>query len=107
MNGCLLVGWLGTDLCRATVDRGNRLDARIVELAAKSLYEPVVRRLRCLRGVSTLTEVGLAVKIGDWHRLTGRSIGAYLGLVPTESSSGPPGRRARSPRPVTVACGGR
>ena len=29
-----------------------------------------------------------AVEIGDWHRLTGRSIGAYLGLVPTEHSSG-------------------
>jgi len=44
--------------------------------------------LRCLRGVATLTAFGLAVEIGDWHRLTGRSIGAYLGLVPTESSSG-------------------
>ena len=42
----------------------------------------------CLRGVSTLTGFGLAVEIGDWHRFTGGSIGAYLGLVPTESSSG-------------------
>ena len=39
-------------------------------------------------GSSTLTAFGLAVEIGDWHRFTGRSIGAYLGLVPTESSSG-------------------
>lgn len=31
---------------------------------------------------------GLAVEIGDWYRLDGRSIGAYLGLVPAESSSG-------------------
>jgi len=38
--------------------------------------------------VSTLTAFGLAVEIGDWSRLTGRTIGAYLGLVPTESSSG-------------------
>ena len=30
----------------------------------------------------------MAVEIGDWHRLTGRSIGAYLGLVPSEYSSG-------------------
>jgi transposase len=37
---------------------------------------------------STLTAFGLAVEIGDWHRLDGRSIGAYLGLVPTESSFG-------------------
>ena len=35
-----------------------------------------------------MTAFGLAVEIGDWHRLSGRSIGAYLGLVPTESSSG-------------------
>ena len=48
----------------------------------------MVRRLCCLRGVSTLTGFGLAVEIGDWHRFTGSTIGAYLGLVPTESSSG-------------------
>ena len=35
-----------------------------------------------------MTAFGLAVKIGDWHRLDGRRIGAYLGLVHTESSSG-------------------
>ena len=39
-------------------------------------------------GGSTLTGFGLAVEIGDWHRFTGSTIGAYLGLVPTESSSG-------------------
>jgi hypothetical protein len=48
----------------------------------------VVARLACLRGVSTLTGFALAVEIGDWQRLTGASIGAYLGLVPSESSSG-------------------
>ena len=45
-------------------------------------------RLCSLRGVSTLTAFGLAVEIGDWDRLTGRTIGAYLGLVPCEYSSG-------------------
>ena len=35
-------------------------------------------------GLSTLTGFGLAVEIGDWDRFTGASIGAYLGLVPTE-----------------------
>ena len=28
------------------------------------------------------------MEIGDWHRLSGRSIGAYLGMTPTEYSSG-------------------
>src|SRR5664280_2442192 len=45
-------------------------------------------QLGCLRGVATLTGFGLAVEVGDWDRLTGSTVGAYLGLVPTESSSG-------------------
>ena len=68
-----------------TVDRRDRLDRAIEALAADSIFTPVVTRLGCLRGVSTLTAFGLAAEIGDWGRLTGRSIGAYLGLVPTES----------------------
>ncbi len=39
-------------------------------------------------GVSTLTAFGLTVEVGDWSRFTGSSIGAFLGLVPTEHSSG-------------------
>ncbi|MGH3096336.1 MAG: IS110 family transposase [Streptosporangiales bacterium] len=65
-----------------TATRRDRLDAAIEQMAADSAFTPVVNRLGCLRGVSTLTAFGLAVEIGDWHRLTGRSIGAYLGLVP-------------------------
>jgi transposase len=71
-----------------TLDRRNRLDAAIAEMAAEPAWSPVVTRLGCLRGVSTLTAFGLAVEIGDWSRFTGSSIGAFLGLVPTESSSG-------------------
>jgi transposase len=70
------------------VHRRGRLDEAITAVAADSEFTPVVHRLGCLRGVSTLIAFGLAVGIGDWHRLTGRSIGAYLGLVPCESSSG-------------------
>ena len=76
------------DTLLATVARRDRLDAAINDMAGDSAFTPVVTRLGCLRGVSTLTAFGLAVEIGDWQRLDGRSIGAYLGLVPTESSSG-------------------
>ena len=72
----------------ATIDRRDRLDRAIEQMAADSEFTPVVSRLCCVRGVATLTAFGLAVEIGDWHRLTGRSIGAYLGLVPSEYSSG-------------------
>ncbi|MGH3970992.1 MAG: IS110 family transposase [Mycobacterium sp.] len=76
------------DAMLATVDRRDRLDRAIEAMAADSAFTPVVRRLGCVRGISTLTAFGLAVEIGDWHRLTGRAIGAYLGLVPTECSTG-------------------
>jgi transposase len=71
-----------------TLDRRDRLDTAITDMATSSDYAAVVTRLSCLRGISTLTAFGLAVEIGDWNRFTGASIGAYLGLVPTESSSG-------------------
>ena len=39
-------------------------------------------------GVSTQTGFALAVEIGDWRRFTGNSIGSFVGLVPSEYSSG-------------------
>ncbi|WP_349289781.1 IS110 family transposase [Pseudonocardia sp. Ae707_Ps1] len=68
--------------------RRDRLDAAIVEMAETAALAGPVGRLRCLRGVSTLTAVGLCVEVADWHRFTGATIGSYLGLVPSEASSG-------------------
>src|SRR6476469_4939964 len=68
--------------------RRDRLDKAIAEMAGDSEFTPIVRRLCCLRGVSTLTGFALAVEIGDWHRFTGNSIGSFVGLVPSEYSSG-------------------
>lgn len=68
--------------------RRDRLDKAIAEMAADSEFTDLTRRLSCLRGISTLTGFALAVEIGEWDRFTGNSIGAYLGLVPSEHSSG-------------------
>ena len=68
--------------------RRDRLDAAIAAMAADSQFTPLVARLGCLRGISTLTGFVLAVEIGDWHRFTGNTIGAFVGLVPSEYSSG-------------------
>ena len=68
--------------------RRDRLDAAIEEMAADSEFTLLVHRLGCLRGISTLTGFALAVEIGDWHRFTGNSIGSFVGLTPTEHSSG-------------------
>lgn len=76
------------DAMTVVLDRRDRLDAAIADLAADSEFTPVVNRLGCLRGISTLTGMALAVEIGDWTRLDGRRIGSYLGLTPSECSSG-------------------
>jgi transposase len=68
--------------------RRDRLDTAIEQIAADSQFTALVRRLGCLRGISTLTGFALAVEIGDWHRFTGNTIGAFVGLVPSEYSSG-------------------
>ena len=68
--------------------RRDRLDAAIATMASDSEFTPLVRRLGCLRGIGTLTGFALAVELGDWHRFTGNTIGSFVGLVPSEYSSG-------------------
>jgi transposase len=81
----------------AAEDRRARLDRAIAAMAAASPWSTTVAKLCCLRGIDTLTGFALAVEIGEWERFTGSSIGAYLGLVPSESSSG----ATRSQGPIT------
>jgi len=85
------------DTVLATTARRDRLDDQIVTAAADSEFAPVVRRLGCLRGIATLTGFALAVEIGDWHRFTGNTIGSFVGLVPSEHSSG----TSRAQGPIT------
>ena len=72
----------------ATKARRDRLDEAIEQMAADSEFTSVVRRLGCLRGIGTLTGFALAVEIGDWQRFTGGTIATFVGLVPSEHSSG-------------------
>ena len=76
------------DAVTLTLARRDRLDRQIADAAADSEFTAVTRRLCCLRGINTLTGFALAVEIGDWDRFTGRTIASYLGLVPSEHSSG-------------------
>jgi transposase len=68
--------------------RRDTLDKAIAELAASEPYVDVVERLVCLRGVSTLTAFALTVELGDWNRFRPESLAPFLGLTPSESSSG-------------------
>jgi transposase len=68
--------------------RRDTLDSAITELAGAPPYVDVVERLVCLRGVSTLTAFALTVELGDWNRFRPESLGPFLGLTPSENSSG-------------------
>lgn len=68
--------------------RRDALDAAIGEIAAEPPFAEVVGRLVCLRGVSTLTALALTVELGDWSRFRPRSLGPFLGLTPSEDSTG-------------------
>jgi transposase len=82
---------LGEYLARHEVllARRDRLDALIAEQATHRPWAQTVARLRCLRGVDTLTAVGLIAEIGDITAFAHpKQLASYLGLVPSEQSSG-------------------
>ncbi len=69
--------------------RRDRLDALIAEQATRPPWAATVGRLRCLRGVDTLTAVGLVAEIGDITAFAHpKRLASYLGLVPSEQSTG-------------------
>jgi transposase len=68
--------------------RRDALDQAIAELATEPPFADTVGRLCCLRGVSTLTALALTVELGDWTRFRPRSLGPFLGLTPSEDSTG-------------------
>ena len=71
------------------IGRRDDLDRQIEEVAFSDLYRPQVQKLACFRGISTLSAMTLITEIGDWRRFERPGqIMAYLGLVPSEHSSG-------------------
>jgi transposase len=68
--------------------RRDTLDVAIAELAAEPPFAEAVARLCCLRGVSTLTAFALTVELGDWTRFRPQALGPFLGLTPSERSTG-------------------
>ncbi|HEV7884168.1 MAG TPA: IS110 family transposase [Solirubrobacteraceae bacterium] len=69
--------------------RRARLDGLLVEQSVQGPWAPTVARLRCLRGVDTLTAIGLIAEIGDVTAFKHpKQLASYLGLVPSEHSSG-------------------
>lgn len=69
--------------------REERLVTQIRTLLPQWRLAPVVQALQALRGVSLITAVIMVAEVGDLCRFTNpRQLMAYLGLVPSEHSSG-------------------
>lgn len=69
--------------------RRDRLDTSIAEQAKLEQCSGVIARLRCMRGIDTLTAAGLVAEIGDFAAFEHpRNLSSFVGLVPSERSSG-------------------
>ncbi|MCA1680114.1 MAG: IS110 family transposase [Actinobacteria bacterium] len=73
----------------ALAHRRDQLEREIVAMLPDSPWALQAARLRCLRGVDTLTAVGLCAEIGDFERFArAEQLMSYVGLVPSESTTG-------------------
>ena len=73
----------------ALVVRRDALESAIGEFVPSSPWAQTVAGLRCLRGIDTLSAVGLCAEIGDWERFQkAGQLMSFLGVVPSENSSG-------------------
>ncbi|MBV8432240.1 MAG: IS110 family transposase [Solirubrobacterales bacterium] len=83
----------------ALIIRRDTVEATIAELVPSSPWAQDIGRLRCLRGIDTLTAVGLCAEIGDFHRFDRpEQLMSYLGLVPSEASTGEKRRQGQITR---------
>jgi transposase len=79
------------------------LDARLTDLAQAEPYREPVGWLRCFRGIDTLTAILILAELHDFRRFQSpRALMAYLGLVPSEDSTGEKHRRGRITRTGTT-----
>lgn len=71
------------------IDRLRALDAEIAAVAEQEPWKPLVGRLRCLRGVDTLSAMTLLAEVQDFRRFRSpRELMSFLGLVPSIHASG-------------------
>lgn len=76
--------------------RAKALDAEVTALASRDPWVAPVARLRCLRGIDTLTAVTVLLEVLDFRRFARpRPFMSFVGLVPSEDSSGEKQARGR------------
>jgi transposase len=79
---------------RAAIERVRRLDAALLDCGDATPHIEVLRALQAVRGIGFLTAVTIVAEAGDLHRFrSAAGFMAYVGLVPSEHSSGGSRRR--------------
>lgn len=71
------------------VARRAALDERLSRIAQEGEWWSTVARLRCFRGIETLSALALTLEVGDFARFArSAQLAAWLGLVPSLHQSG-------------------
>ena len=71
------------------IARRDQVEADLAKLALSAPCAHTVARLRCLRGIDTLSALGLCAEIGEWERFDHPDqLASYLGIVPSEHTTG-------------------
>jgi len=69
--------------------RRDGIEAELQRLVSDSPWAQTIARLRCLRGIDTLSALGLCAEVGAFDRFTHPDqLSAYLGIVPSENTTG-------------------
>jgi transposase len=83
--------WLAVEQIDARI---ATLDRQLGVLAQEPAYRQAVGALRCFRGIDTRTALGLVAELHGMERFRNpRGLMAFVGLVPSEASSGEKQRR--------------
>lgn len=90
------------DYLRTVEDQGERVERltkSIAELVETWSLRPLVKALQALRGISLISATVIAAELGDLARFeSAPRLMSYLGLVPSEHSSGEGRRQGRITR---------
>ena len=74
---------------QSTVERIDRLEAALIEIVPSWTMAPVVSAFQAMRGIQFMTAVTMVAEAGDLCRFDHpRKLMAFLGLVPSERSTG-------------------
>lgn len=69
------------------VARRAALIAVLEQVIPDSRHASTIARLRCFRGIDTLSAAGLCAEVGDWQRFRPKQLSGFLGIVPSERTS--------------------